>query len=150
MDDYFRQLIGQANLAAEVIALFIVRSEIEQELMLHFFTVAWKENSELMLKEVLKAAGGYMQDVFKIVTEERFSGKVAEALYSMLVDAYVERFLIAVNQRYKLGLQLERPLLKYVYGDSQRKKTDKEKLILKKDLVDFYSKTIDYELFEVM
>jgi hypothetical protein len=30
-----------------------------------------------MLQEVLKAAGGYMQDVFKIVSEERFAGKIA-------------------------------------------------------------------------
>lgn len=60
-------MIENANTAAEIVALFIVRSEIEQELFLTFFTVNWKDNHEILLKEVLKAASGYMQDVFKIV-----------------------------------------------------------------------------------
>ncbi len=61
----------------------------------------------------------------------------------MLVDAYIERFIIAVNMRYKLKLPLEKPLLCYIYADSLLKKTDKNKLILKKHLIDFYSKTVD-------
>ena len=64
-----------------------------------------------MLKEVLKCASGYIQDVFKIVVDERYAGKVANSLYSMLIDAYVERFVIAVNQRYKLKLPIEKALL---------------------------------------
>jgi hypothetical protein len=60
-------MIENTNTSAEIVALFIVRSEIESELILHFFTVTWKENHEIMLKEVLKAASGYMQDVFKLV-----------------------------------------------------------------------------------
>ena len=127
-----------------------MRSEIEQDFLLYFFTVTWRENHELMLKEVLKCAEGYMQDVRRIVRDERFAGKIAEALYSLLVDAYVERFLIAVNQRYKLKLLLERPLLGYIYKDALLKKTHKDKLVLKKDLMDFYSKTVDGELFELV
>jgi hypothetical protein len=61
----------------------------------------------------------------------------------MLVDAYVERFVIAVNMRYKLNLQFEKPLLSFIYADALLKKTNKDKLIMKKDLVDFYSQTID-------
>lgn len=61
----------------------------------------------------------------------------------MLVDAYVERFVIAVNMRYKLKLPFEKPLLSFIYADALLSKTNKDKLILKKDLVDFYSKTID-------
>jgi hypothetical protein len=68
----------------------------------------------------------------------------------MIVDAYVERLMIAVNMRYKLKLPFDRPLLSYVYADSILKKTNKDKLIKKTDLIDFYSKTIDYELFELM
>ena len=105
--------------------------------------MTWKDNHEIMLQEVLKAAGGYMQDVFKIVSEERFAGKIAQALYSMIVDAYVERLMIAVNMRYKLKLSFEKPLLAYVYGDALLKKKNKDKQIKKTDLLDFYSKTAD-------
>ena len=64
-------------------------------------------------------------------------------MYSMLVDAYVERFLIAVNMRYKLKLEFDKPLLPFIYVDSKLKKTDKNKKILKADLELFYSKTVD-------
>ncbi len=64
-------------------------------------------------------------------------------MYCMLVDSYVERFLIAVNMRYKLKLEFEKPLLSFIYADSKLKKTDKNKKILKTDLELFYSKTID-------
>jgi hypothetical protein len=36
-----------------------------------------KENHELMLKEVLKCANGYLQEAFKMISQERFAGKVA-------------------------------------------------------------------------
>ncbi len=64
-------------------------------------------------------------------------------MYCMLVDSYVERFLIAVNMRYKLKLEFEKPRLSFIYADSKLKKTDKNKKILKTDLELFYSKTID-------
>lgn len=82
--------------------------------------------------------------MFKIVQEERFAGKIAEALYSMIVDSYVERFIIAVFQRYKLTkVEFVKPLLKSVLEDALRSKSDKDKLIQKKDLIDFYAKGID-------
>ena len=116
---------------AEIVALYIVRSDIENEVLMHFFTVPWKENHELMLQDVLKRASKYMSDIFKVIIEDRFAGKIAQALYSMLVDAYIERFAIAVNQRYKLKLPFDKPLLSVVYADSALHKTDKDKLILK-------------------
>jgi hypothetical protein len=64
-------------------------------------------------------------------------------MYCMLVDSYVERFLIAVNMRYKLKLDFDKPLLSFIYADSKLNKTDKNKKILKADLELFYSKTID-------
>jgi hypothetical protein len=42
-------MIEQANIMAEIVALYIVRSDIENEVLMHFFTVPWKENHELML-----------------------------------------------------------------------------------------------------
>ncbi len=45
----------------------------------------------------------------------------------MIVDAYIERLMIAVNMRYKLKLPFEKPLLSYVYADALLKKTVKEK-----------------------
>ena len=78
-----------------------------------------------------------------MINQERFAGKVAQAMYCMLIDAYVERFLIAVNMRYKLKLEFDKPLLTYIYADSKLKKTDKNKKILKTELELFYSKTID-------
>jgi hypothetical protein len=61
----------------------------------------------------------------------------------MIVDAYIERLMIAVNMRYKLKLSFEKPLLSYVYADTLLKKTNKDKQIKKTDLIDFYGKTID-------
>lgn len=54
-----------------------------------------------------------------MISQERFAGKVAQAMYCMLVDAYVERFLIAVNMRYKLKLEFDKPLLSFIYADSR-------------------------------
>lgn len=82
--------------------------------------------------------------MFKIVQEERFAGKIAEALYSMIVDAYVERFIIAVFQRYKLTkVDFVKPLLKSVLEDAHKSKSDKEQVIKKIHLIDFYAKGID-------
>jgi hypothetical protein len=61
----------------------------------------------------------------------------------MLIDAYIERLMIAINMRYKLKLPFDKPLLKYIQADALLKKTNEAKLIKKKDLMDFYSKTID-------
>jgi len=61
----------------------------------------------------------------------------------MIVDAYIERLMIAVNMRYKLKLPFEKPLLNFVFADALLKKTNKDKQIKKTDLLDFYSKTID-------
>ncbi len=61
----------------------------------------------------------------------------------MIVDAYIERLMLAVNMRYKLKLPFEKPLLSYVYADALLKKTNKDKQIKKTDLIDFYAKTID-------
>ena len=58
--------------------------------------------------------------------------------------------MIAVNMRYKLKLPFEKPLLNFVFADALFKKTNKDKQIKKTDLLDFYSKTIDQELFELM
>jgi hypothetical protein len=43
LDDYFRIIVQNINVLTEVIALFIVKSEIEQDLILYFFTNTWKE-----------------------------------------------------------------------------------------------------------
>jgi hypothetical protein len=53
-----------------------------------------------------------------MVSEESYAGKIAQALYCMLIDAYVERFLIGVNMRYKLKLTFENPLLNFIYADA--------------------------------
>ncbi len=78
-----------------------------------------------------------------MVSEESYAGKIAQALYCMLIDAYVERFLIGVNMRYKLKLPFDNPLLNFIYADALLKKTDKNKRILKADLELFYQKTVD-------
>ena len=91
-----------------------------------------------MLKDVLKCAAGYMSDIFKLIPEERFASKVAESLYCLLVDAYIERFILAINQRFKLKMNIERVLLEFIYKDSLLKKNNKEKIVMKRDLVDFF------------
>ncbi len=45
----------------------------------------------------------------------------------MIVDAYIERLMIAVNMRYKLKLPFEKTLLSFVYADALLKKTNKDK-----------------------
>lgn len=145
-------MIEHANAQAELIALTIVRGSIQEDLFLHFFTVSWLKGHSEMLEEVLNSAGAAMKDKVKHVNEDRFASKVAESLYTMLVQAYVERFLIAVNMRYKLKLPIEKPLLNLIYEDSMLKKGDSNKKILKTHLIDFYAKTsnIDNEIFEII
>ena len=38
-----------------------------------------------------------MRDVFNMAVEERFASKVSESIFSLLIDGYIERFIIAVN-----------------------------------------------------
>lgn len=44
-DDYFRELIASANQITDVVALYIIKSEIEQDLLIQFFTIEWKDNA---------------------------------------------------------------------------------------------------------
>jgi hypothetical protein len=148
MDGYFRHIIEWANVHAENIALFIVRGDMQEDFWIHFFTNTWAQGTEIMLQEVLKCANSFLKDVNKMITDEKFFGKVAEALYSLIISAYIERLVIAINFRYKLKLPLVKPILTSVYEDALLSKTDKKKRILKTDLIDFYSKSIDQEVFE--
>lgn len=50
-----------------------------------------------MLQELLKCANSYLKDANKMIADERFFGKVAEALYSMTISAYIERLVLAIN-----------------------------------------------------
>jgi hypothetical protein len=48
-DDYFRMIIQHINDLADIIGLFILKSEIEQDLLIYFFTLRWKEEGEKLL-----------------------------------------------------------------------------------------------------
>jgi hypothetical protein len=39
----------------------------------------------------------YMRDVFKMAMEERYASKVSESFFCLLIDGYIERFMLAVN-----------------------------------------------------
>jgi hypothetical protein len=65
--------------------------------MLHFFTNEWREKANEMMEEVLRCAHSYLTDIQKKTLEERFASKVAESLFCLLIDAYILRFVIAVN-----------------------------------------------------
>ncbi|CDW77151.1 UNKNOWN [Stylonychia lemnae] len=147
-DDYFRELIAHTNQITEVVALFIIKSEIEQDYLINFFTNEWKENSSDLMEEILQCAHGYLNEVQKMTLEERFASKVAESLFSLLIDAYIERFIIAVNQRFKLKLPIEKALLDFIYTNSKLKKKNKDKIIHTKDILDFKLKDVDDILFE--
>jgi len=69
--------------------------------------------------------------------EERFASKVVESFFSLLIDSYIERFIIAVNQRLKLRLPIDKALLDYIYTNSKLKKKNKDKIIHTKNLLDF-------------
>ncbi len=90
-------MIDQANAQAELIALFFIRGSIQEDLLMYFFTTSWQKGHSQMLEEVLKNAGSFIKDVMRLVEEERFAGKVAESLYCLLIEAYIERFVIAIN-----------------------------------------------------
>ena len=137
-DDYFRELVGHINDMADAVALFILKSEIEQDIMIFFFTNDWREKGTLYLEEALQSAHMYLTDVRKMTLEERFASKVAESCFSLLIDAYIERFIIAVNQRFKLRLPMEKVLIDYIYNDSRLKKANKNKIIQTKVLLDFF------------
>eukprot|EP00347_Sterkiella_histriomuscorum_P001774 403370734 len=147
-DDYFRELIASANQITEVIALYVIKSEIEQDLLIQFFTIEWKDNANQLLEEVLQCAHSYLIDIQKMAIEERFASKVAESLFCLLIDSYIERFIIAVNQRFKLRLPIDKALLDYIYSNSKLKKKNKDKLIHTKMLLDFKQKDMDQILFE--
>ncbi len=83
-----------------------------------------------------------------MVIEERMGSKVAENLFCLLIDSYIERFVIAVNQKFKLRLPIEKALLDYVYSNSRLKKKNKDKIIHTADLLDFYHKDSDQVVFE--
>lgn len=96
-----------------------------------------------MLTEVFKYADGFLTDAASLKIEERLVGKITDALFRMIVYAYIERFIIAINMRYKLKLELAKPLLAMVYADALLKKGDTSKQITKTALIDFYAKTVD-------
>jgi len=83
-----------------------------------------------------------------MTVEDRFAAKVAENLFCLLVDCYIERLIIAINQKFKLRLPIEKALLDYVYSNSRLKKRNKDKLIHTADLLDFYAKETDHFVFE--
>ena len=130
--------MGHINDMADAVALFILKSEIEQDIMIFFFTNDWREKGTLYLEEALQSAHMYLTDVRKMTLEERFASKVAESCFSLLIDAYIERFIIAVNQRFKLRLPMEKVLIDYIYNDSRLKKANKNKIIQTKVLLDFF------------
>jgi len=150
LDKDLREMMEQATAQAELIALSILRGSLQEDLLLHFFTVTWQKSHGELLEELLASGAAALKDALRSVSEERFASKAAESLYSLLAHGYTERFLIAVNMRYKLKLPIERPLLKLVYEDSALPKGSPKKRILKTHLVDFYGKTIDTELFEIV
>jgi hypothetical protein len=50
-----------------------------------------------MMKEIFASIEIYLRDVFKMASEEKFAGKVAESVFSLFIDAYIERLIIAIN-----------------------------------------------------
>ena len=152
LDKDMREMVEQATAQAELVAVSIARGSLQEDLLLHFFTVTWQKDHGELLEELLASAAAALKETLRPVAEERFANKAAEALYTLLALAYVERFLIAVNMRYKLKLPIERPLLRLVYEDSLLPKTSPKKRVLKTHLVDFYGKTcnIDQEIFEIV
>jgi len=44
----------------EVVALFIAKSEIEQDLLMFFFTNEWKDKASELTEEVLRCAHAYL------------------------------------------------------------------------------------------
>jgi hypothetical protein len=49
--------------------------------------------------------------VIKTVLEQRLAGKIAQAILFLVVDAYLERLFVAVSMKFKLDLDLKKPLL---------------------------------------
>lgn len=93
------------------------------------YSIRWRDESQKLFQDIFASAETYMKEVFKMTIEDRYASKVAEALFSLLVDAYIERFVLAGNSRFKLHLNFDKVLLDFVYNDSQLSKKDKDKII---------------------
>jgi hypothetical protein len=97
-DDKLRSMLQNINDLTEELGRYILKSEIETEYLINFFTYKWDEDEKSeMLSKIFSTAEVYIKDVFTLIIEERFASKVAESFFCFLIDAYIERFLIAGN-----------------------------------------------------
>jgi len=69
--------------------------------MSQVFTQSWLTPKEAeptnVVQDALENAETYLNDIQRHVTSERNREKVVDALFRLMVDAYIEKFIITVN-----------------------------------------------------
>jgi len=97
-----------------------------------------RDQDNLVLEKVFSTVDIYLVDVNRhlssIKGSNRNAEKVHSALFSLLVDAYIERLIMAIDSKleYKLIYPTTGVLLPEIQKDIKRKK-----LVKPKDLVEF-------------
>jgi hypothetical protein len=63
------------------------------------------------LQDVFVASNEKLDMIIKAVLEQRLAGKIAQAILFLIIDAYIERMFVAVSMKFKLDLELKKPLM---------------------------------------
>jgi hypothetical protein len=63
------------------------------------------------LQDVFIASNEKLDMIIKAVLEQRLAGKIAQAILFLIIDAYIERMFVAVSMKFKLDLELKKPLM---------------------------------------
>ena len=103
-----QKLLSSRESLVHSLALFIIRYSIEKVVIRPLFTKTWlypdQEQGNPVYDSLFKYAASYMNEIFRNIEFDGTKQKIIDQLFTLLVDAYLDRFIVSANHMLKLKL----------------------------------------------
>jgi hypothetical protein len=111
-EDFFRAqenlLLNYRDGIFHSLSSFMVRQPAIQQHWQQLFSESWLNTKQAdvknFLEEALKNSKSFLKEVHEMVSVDGTFQRIVNTVFTLFVDAYLERFIIVANQTFKLKL----------------------------------------------
>ena len=113
-DVHYDSLLNNSrNQMVKLVALWFIRRDFQERYMIEVFTKDWALGKKQdFVAESIQKMDAYIDDISKMIKNTVSQERIVNMIYSLMVDAYIEKFTIAVfAHQKKLKLQNESSII---------------------------------------
>ena len=101
-----QKLLNSRDSIVHSLALYIIRHSIEKVVIRPLFSKSWlypeNESSNPVYDALFKHCASFLNEIFRSVEFDGTKQKIFDKLFTLMVDAYLDRFIVSANHIMKL------------------------------------------------